>query len=157
MMHSLSLQKLLQRGLKSRRVWNSGAYTIYIAHNQEKPDFTLCRNCTLSMRCLAGYQVSNMQAKYAQFVCALPNNEIIFYYMSARELAFRQKQREITVYNLVLDKEERVVRLYTYLEALRYNFSYLNLSTKRIQEIIISVTKDIEMFFYIGEDICMKI
>ena len=125
------LEKLLQRALTSQRVFNKGAYTIYITNNQEKPDFKLCRNCTFNLRCLAGYQPSALQALMIKLVCALPKNEIIFYYMNTRELAFRQKQRKITVYNLVLDKEKRIARLYTYLEALRYNFSYLNLSTKK--------------------------
>lgn len=100
------------------------------------PSVELCKDCNLNLRCLASDQISTERAFKEERACCRESNRINFYYHNSCCLTFDRARRKVTDHKMYGYSVTTSGNIRKYLHALWDNFSYLDLSYSRIDEII---------------------
>jgi hypothetical protein len=115
---------------------SNGNHRIEIVNGLLPPSVELCKDCNLNLRCLASDQISPDRAFKEERSCCRDRNLINFYYHSSCCLTFDRARRKVTDHKMYGYSVTTSGNIRKYLHALWDNFSYLDLSYSRIDEII---------------------
>jgi hypothetical protein len=129
------LAQLLRSGKDAK---HNGNHRVTISAGIKDPGILLCQGCELALRCLSGPQISAWQAHDEQRRCAQDQERTIvkFYYHGTCCLTLDLANRRLTDEGQYGRSVTTTCSIRAYLNAVFSNFSHLNLSYTRIDEIM---------------------
>lgn len=129
------LSVLLRSGKTEKR---NGNHRVELAKGQHDPEITFCQDCELALRCLSGKPIDAWQAHQEKRRCSYEQDQTIvnFYYHGTCCLTLDLTNRRLTDNGQYGRSVTTTCSIRSYLNAVFDNFSHLNLSSTRIDEIM---------------------